>query len=65
MITVPHNYGEKRFNLEPYNTAKEKELLLLSMISEPSLDNALDICGADKEIINSLSDSEKIVMLYK
>jgi hypothetical protein len=65
MITVTHNYGDKKFNLEPYNTAQEKELLLLSMISEPSLDNALSICGVNNETIKSLSESEKIVMLYK
>jgi len=65
MIKVKYEYSGKTFEISPYNTAQEKELLLLSMISEPNIDNALEICGTSKEIIDSLSEFEKVALLYK
>lgn len=65
MITIPYEYSGKRFELSPYNTNTEKEILLLGMISTPTLDGALSICGVDADIIKSLSDYEKVAMLYK
>ncbi len=64
MIKVKYEYGGKKFNIVPFTTAQEKELLLLGTISEPNLDNALEICGIDTNDLN-LSTEEKIAMLYK
>ena len=65
MIKVKHQYSGKLFNLVPFTTSQEKELLLLGTISEPNLDNALEICGIDTDTLATLSDDEKIAMLYK
>jgi hypothetical protein len=65
MIKVKYEYSGKKFNIAPFNTAQEKELLLLGTISEPNLNNALEICGIENTIIDSLTTEEKIAMLYK
>lgn len=65
MITVPYEYSGKKFQIAPYNTSQEKELLLMAMISEPTLDGALRVCGIADNIINDLSENEKIALLYK
>ncbi len=65
MIKVTYEYSGKKFEISPYNTKQEKEILLLSMISEPTLNGALHICGVASDVINSLSENEKIAMLYK
>lgn len=65
MIKIPYEYSGKKFEITPYNTKQEKEILLLSMISTPTLEAALHICGIADNIIASLSEQEKIAMLYK
>ena len=65
MIKVPYEYSDKKFEISPYNTGQEKEILLLGMISTPTLDGALQICGVENSVIESLSEYEKIAMLYK
>lgn len=65
MIKIPYEYSGKRFEISPYNTNQEKEILLLGMISTPTLESALHICGVADDIVASLSEQEKIAMLYK
>lgn len=65
MIKVKYEYCGKSFELEPYNTAKEKDILLLAMIATPTLDATLEICGVDNDTIKTLSEYEKVSMLYK
>lgn len=65
MIKVKYEYGDRKFEVTPYTTAQEKELLLLGTISEPNLDNALEICGVTKDVLSILSTDEKVAMLYK
>lgn len=65
MIKVKYEYSGKKFSLAPFTTSQEKELLLLGTISEPNLDNALEICGISTDDLALLSTEEKIAMLYK
>lgn len=65
MIKVKYEYGNKKFNIAPFTTSQEKELLLLGTISEPNLDNALEICGVDISVLCTMTSEEKIAMLYK
>jgi hypothetical protein len=65
MIKVKYEYSGKKFNIAPFTTSQEKELLLLGTISEPNLDNALEICGVDPSDLLALTSDEKIAMLYK
>lgn len=65
MIKILYEYSGKKFELVPYNTNKEKEILLLSMITTPTLEGALQICEVPTDIIESLSEYEKVAMLYK
>lgn len=65
MLKIKYEYSGKHFFLCPFNTSQEKELLLLGTIGESNIDNALSICNVDDNIISSLSENEKIAMLYK
>lgn len=65
MLKVKYEYGNKKFELVPFNTGTEKDLLLMTSIVEPTLDSTLEICGQKPEIISELTDFEKIAMLYK
>lgn len=66
MIKVKYEYSGKSFDLVPYNTAVERELLLLSLLGvENPIEAALQTLGVDDEIISSLNDQEKTAMLYK
>lgn len=65
MFKVTYEYSGKSFELNPYITLQEKDLLLLSMLEQDTLDNALEICKIDKETIQTLSENEKKAMLLK
>lgn len=65
MLSVQYAYSGKRFTINPYNTAQEKDLLLSSTVGDYSIDGALTICGVQESVINSLTDDEKIAFLYK
>lgn len=65
MLEVKYEYSGKSFSLTPYDTKTEKDLLLLPMLSKPSLDDALRVCGVNKDIIDTLTNDEKVAMLYK
>ena len=66
MITIGYTYSGKHFSLAPYNTNQEKQLLLIELMGvEDKLNTALRILGQDDETINSLSEQEKIAMVYK
>lgn len=69
-LIVPFKYGYKNskvVEIRPYNTAQEKELLLIPMytntFNEDTLDSALEICGLKN--IQSFTLNEKLAILYK
>jgi hypothetical protein len=66
MIKIKYEYSGKSFDIVPYNTAKEREILLLSLLGvENPVDSALQILGIDDHIISTLNNQEKTAMLYK
>jgi hypothetical protein len=66
MINIKYKYSGKTFNINPYKTYQEREILLLELLGcEDIIDSALVILGVDNNVINSLSDKEKTALLYK
>jgi len=65
MLKAKYEYSGKKFEITPYNTEQEKELLLLEALDSAEFDFALNVLNVPKEIIESLSEDEKISMLYK
>lgn len=65
MIKAKYSYSNKIFELTPFKTIQEKDLLLLTLLTEPTIDNALRICNVNEDIINSITEDEKYAMLYK
>ena len=65
MFLVDYEYSGKKFELFPYCTSQEKDLLLLGAMESSNLDHALQICGICDDTLSSLSDLEKTAMLYK
>lgn len=51
--------------ISPYNTEKEKDLLIMSSFEIYNIDEVLRILGIKKKIIRTLSENEKKVLLYK
>lgn len=64
-MQVKFEYANKEFLLEPYNTSKEKDLLLMGSFEIEDYDVALRILGLNEKQILDLSDQEKIALLYK
>lgn len=66
MIKIEYKYSGKEFVISPYNTDQEKQILLLEMLgSEDQIDGALRIINVEDSVIESLSEKEKIAMLFK
>ena len=65
MIKTTYKYSGKVFRISPFNTLQEKDLLLLGTIGDSNLDDALEICNIEEETIKSLTEDEKVAMLYK
>jgi hypothetical protein len=66
MLNIKYKYSGKIFNLKPYTTKQEKDILLLDLLgSDDAINSALRIVGASDDVINSLSEKEKIALLYK
>lgn len=66
MIKIEYKYSGKKFDLSPYNSDQEKQILLLELLgSENQINAALSVIGVDESVIESLSEKEKIAMLYK
>lgn len=66
MLKIKYEYSGKEFMLEPYTTDQEKQILLLELLGgDDEINASLSICGVSDEIIASLSEQEKIAMLYK
>lgn len=65
MLKIKYEYSGKEFELTPYNSNQEKDILLLITLDRPDISVALEICGMNRVVIDSLSDPEKISMLYK
>lgn len=65
-MIIKYEYSGKSFNLTPYNTAQEKEIMMLELLGcEDQINEALSILGVDSDIIESLSEKEKRAMLFK
>ena len=62
-MKIPYSYSGKKFDIRPFKTSQEREILLLQMLIEPDFDGILDICGAG--FTSDLTHDEKIAMLYK
>lgn len=65
MIPIRYTYSGKSFDIEPYNTAQEREILILSMLGQATLGGVLSICGVSNDVIESLTEEEQIAMLFK
>ena len=65
MYKYPINLNGKRILIEPYNTEKEKDLLIMSSFEIYDIDEILRVLGLDTELLSNLSDNEKKVLLYK
>lgn len=66
MLTLKYTYSGKEFVITPYNTNQEKQILLLDLLgSEDQINGALRIIGVQDDVIESLSEKEKIALLYK
>ena len=65
MFKLPVQISDKRILIEPYNTAIEKDILIMSTFGIFDLDEVLRILNLDQNVIKSLSTNEKKVLLYK
>ena len=65
MLTILYEYSGKSFKLVPFTTEQEKDILLLTSLTDPNIDTALTICNAPEELIKELTVDEKTAMLLK
>lgn len=65
MYKYPVKINNKKFLIEPYNTEKEKDLLIMSSFEIYDIDEILRVLGVSSEIISELTLNEKKVLLYK
>lgn len=65
MYRTRFEYSGKSFSIYPYDTNQEKALLLMGGVGTIDLGDALSICGMEDDIIETLSNEEKITLLYK
>jgi replicative superfamily II helicase len=61
----PVELNNRKLLISPYNTEKEKDLLIMSSFEIYNIDEVLRILGIKKKIIRTLSENEKKVLLYK
>lgn len=65
-MKITYEYSGKKFKLNPFNTDQEKQILLLELLGcDNPKEEALSICGVEDSVIESLSEKEKIAMLFK
>lgn len=62
---IPIEINGKNFLIKPYTSNIEKDILIMSSFGIFDLDEVLRILDLDENIIKSLSQNEKKVMLYK
>lgn len=65
MYNYPVEINGKKFLIQPYNTEREKDLLIMSSFEIYIMDEVLRVLGLEQEIISKLIDVEKKVLLYK
>ena len=65
MYKYPVELNGKRILIQPYNTEKEKDLLIMSSFEIYDINEILRVLDVDMEIIDGLSLNEKKVLLYK
>lgn len=64
-LKIDFKYSGKKFQLAPYNTHTEKEILLLENYEIQNMDVVLELLGISKNVISELSEDEKKVLLFK
>lgn len=62
-MKIPFKISDQTFEIKPYTTEVEKNILLLVTMDNVSLDIALDTIGAEN--FQHLTDDQKKVLLYK
>ncbi len=65
MYKFPVDINGKKILINPYDTQREKDLLIMSSFSIYDMDEILRVLGVKKKIRNNLSENEKKVLLYK
>jgi hypothetical protein len=66
MLIIKYNYSNKVFNIEPYTTEQERQILLLDLLgSTDRINGALRILNMSDDDIDSLTDTEKVALLFK
>ena len=65
MYKYPIDINGKKFSIQPYNTEKEKDILIMSSFEIYDIDEILRVLGLGDEIINKLTHKEKKVVLFK
>lgn len=65
MYKYPVKINGKRILIEPYDTEKEKDLLIMSSFEIYEIDEILRVLGVSEDIYSELSENEKKVLLYK
>ena len=65
MYKYPVDLNGKKVLIQPYDTEKEKDLLIMSSFEIYDIDEILRVLGVKKKIRNSLTENEKKVLLYK
>ena len=65
MYKYPVELNGRKILIEPYNTEKEKDLLIMSSFSIYDIDEILRVLGLEQSLLAELSLNEKKVLLYK
>jgi len=65
MYKYPFELNGKKLLIQPYNTEKEKDLLIMSSFEIYELDEILRVLGVEQDTLLELSENEKKVLLYK
>jgi len=65
MYKYPVEINSKKLSINPYNTEREKDLLIMSSFGIYDIDEILRVLGVDDEIIKTFTENEKKVLLYK
>lgn len=65
MYRFPVTINDKKIMIEPYNTEREKDILIMSSFEIYDIDEILRVLGVSDENISILTENEKKVLLYK
>jgi hypothetical protein len=65
MVKLKFEYGNKSFSINPYNTAIEKDLLIMESFENYDLKDALQVLGLSKEEVQDLTLDEQMALMFK